>query len=1098
MTGSRTNAALRTFAPRLVLLAVALTLFVFLLVDSAVAAGPAPAWKLTAASHPTNLIPGSTGGGRNKVPQYDILATNVGAAPTSGAIVVTVVLPAGLTPITAEGADYAFEHGFPCSVDAQTVTCTDENPLGPGKWLQVVVGLEVVPGASGSLLSRASVSGGGAAPASTVATTTVSAAPATFDFLPGAAGLSAAVIGSEGDPATQAGSHPYQLTADLGFPSTGTGEGEGAVGNALTAAGHLRDLTLDLPRGVIFNPNASPVLCTETQLESEGCPDASQVGTVTVMTVTGTSVAPSTSPLYNMVPPIGAPAVLGFDALGLGIFVHPVGGVRTGRDYGLSATSHEILARSLNPVLGAQVQLWGDPSSSSHDELRGKCVFGGSSCPVVAATTPLLTMPSACSSSLMVGASADSWEEPGRVVGRSAELEGPVGEAVRVSGCQLLRFGPTIAIQPEVGSAETPTGLHVDLHVPQTEGLNTLATANLEDAKVTLPAGFAVSPSAANGLGACTEAQIELHGPEPARCPDDAKIGSVEVDTPLLDHPLPGAVYVAKPHENPFGSLLAIYIAVDDPQSGVVIKLAGHVEADPVTGQLTTSFDENPELPFEDFKLDFFGGPRAALRTPSTCGAYRSEGEFAPWSGTPPVHTGDSFTISRGANGMPCASSESAEPNAPIFEAGTATPLAAAFSPFVMHLSRADGTQRLKALNLTLPPGLTGKLAGIPYCPDATINAAGSRSGRAEQASPSCPPASEVGTVTVGAGPGPQPYYVTGRAYLGGPYKGAPYSLAIITPAVAGPYDLGTVVVRAGLYVNQRTAQISVRSDEIPHILAGIPLDIRSIAVSIDRSQFTLNPTNCEAMALTGEAISLSGQAAPLHNRFQVGGCKGLDFRPRLALRVFGKTNRNAKPRFRAVLQASLGEANIKRAQVNLPHSEFLEQGHIKTVCTRVQYALGDGNGSACPKGSIYGYARAWTPLLDRPLQGPVYLRSSSHELPDLVAALNGQVQITLVGKVDSGPNKGIRNTFEVVPDAPVSKFILTMKGGKKGLLVNSENLCRKHAKARAIVRLTGQNGAVEHWKPKVRNSCGKSHRAHRPAGTQKRRNRIFSSGHRQ
>jgi hypothetical protein len=378
-----------------------------------------------------------------------------------------------------------------------------------------------------------------------------------------------------------------------------------------------------------------------------------------------------------------------------------------------------------------------------------------------------------------------------------------------------------------------------------------------------------------------------------------------------------------------------------------------------------------------------------------------------------------------------------------------------------------------------LPPGLVGKLAGIPYCPQSAIVQAEGRShpgdGAVEQASPSCPAASRVGSVRVGAGVGPSPFFVPGNVYLAGPYKGAPLSLAIVTPAVAGPFDLGVVVVRAALVVNPETTQITARSDPLPTILQGIPLDVRSVALKMDRQGFTLNPTNCSAMTLSGTATSTGGQGAALASPFQVGGCKGLDFAPKLSLRVFGKTNRNAKPRLRAVLEMKRGEANIRRAQVNLPHSEFLEQGHLKDICTRVQFNAGGGHGEQCPKSSIYGQAKAITPLLDQPLSGNVYLRSSSHKLPDLVAALNGQIDVELDGKTDSGPNQGLRNTFEVVPDAPVSKFILELKGGKKGLLVNSENLCAPGAKTTAIAHFVGQNGKVSNFKPKVANQCAKA-----------------------
>ncbi len=539
----------------------------------------------------------------------------------------------------------------------------------------------------------------------------------------------------------------------------------------------------------------------------------------------------------------------------------------------------------------------------------------------------------------------------------------------------------------------------------------------------------------------------------------------------MLDHPVPGAVYVAQPYQNPFNELLGVYVVIDDPADGIVAKLAGRTKIiNKDTGQLQTTFTKSPELPFEHFKVSLSGGPRAALRTPATCGTFTTTSLETPWSGTAPVPTADSFAISQGANGRPCATSESQLPNSPGFEAGTATPIAGAFSPFLGRLQRADGTQQLKGLNLTLPPGLSGKLAGIPSCSAASIDAAAAKTGVQEQQSPSCRAASQVGEVLVGAGAGPQPYYTSGKIYLAGPYNGGPVSAAIVTPAVAGPFDLGTVVTRAALYVNPVTAQITVKSDPIPRQLQGIPLDVRDVQVKMSRPNFTLNPTSCDPMGISGEAISVFDQIAPLFQRFQVGGCKGLDYGPKLALSLKGATKRGGHPKLRAVLTAKFGEANTARASVALPKSEFLENAHIQTVCTRVQFAAEN-----CPAKSIYGHATATTPLLDEPLEGPVYLRSSSHKLPDMVAALKGPasrpIKVELDGRIDS-VNGGIRSTFDLVPDQPVTKFVLSMQGGKKGLLVNSRNLCA--GTNRAAAKFNGQNGKVHDFNPVLKNDCKK------------------------
>lgn len=633
-------------------------------------------------------------------------------------------------------------------------------------------------------------------------------------------------------------------------------------------------------------------------------------------------------------------------------------------------------------------------------------------------------------------------------------------------------------MRPTSEVADSPTGLHVDLRVPQNEDPEGLATADLREAVVKLPVGFTLNPSSANGLAACTPAQFGLTTPlgvapihttaAPASCPDGAKIGTVEIDSPLLDHTLPGGVYVAEPYQNPFGSLLAIYIAVADPESGVVVKLAGHVEIGP-NGQLTTTFAENPQLPFNSFKLDFFGGDLAALKTPEVCGDYGTTALLTPWSAPesgPPVSLAETHSVHLAADDGACPTAASRQPSAARFEAGSEAPLAGAFSPFVVRLSRADGSQRFSSLTVMPPPGLLGRLTGIPYCPDASLAAAAAKSGTAEREAPSCPQASEVGSVVVGAGAGAKPYYASGKAYLAGPYKGAPLSLAVVTPAVAGPYDLGDVVVRAALEVDPTTAQITVKSDPIPTELKGIPLDVRSIAVKMDRPRFTINPTNCEEMAVGGSFTTVQGVSVPLSNRFQVGGCRELGFRPRLSLRLGGATKRDRHPSVIAVLRPRAGDANVGRTAVSLPPTQQIDNASIQNPCTRVQFEA-----DACPKGSILGFAKAVSPLLDQPLKGPVYFRSNGGErlLPDLVADLHGQINIVLIGEVSAVRGR-IRTVFATVPDAPVSRFELRISGGKRGWLVNNENLCKRPQ--RAIVKMRSQSGRRLSYMPTVATAC--------------------------
>jgi hypothetical protein len=885
-------------------------------------------------------------------------------------------------------------------------------------------------------------------------------------------------LGSGEEPDTQAGSHPDELIVKIVAPTTKVEITE-PKGGGVSSTGTIKDLLNELPPGLIGNPTAVPA-CPVREAEQLTCTGNAQVGKIEALFNEKTDAEAEVAPLYNVIPPQGKAAQFaGFINASTDAFIDS--GVRTGEDYGITSGGFNISGRT--NVFGITVRLWGVPADSTHDAERvcpipgepGQTVNG---CASTAEKLPFLRNPTSCGGPLTVRALVDAYQSPAEFAEAQATLPA-------ISGCALLEFQPTVEVRPTTETTESPTGLHVDLHIPQNEDPDGLATPDLEEAVVKLPPGLTVNPSSANGLQGCTPSQIGLTTAvgitpihttaAPAECPDGAKLGTVEIDTPLLDHPLPGSVYLAAPFDNPFGSLLAIYVAVNDPISGVVVKLAGHVEIG-AEGQLTTTFADNPQLPFEDFKLDFFGGDLAPLKTPALCGTYTTGSSLTPWSAPasgPPATPSDARPISRVASGGGCPTSAAAQPNAPTFEAGSESPIAGAFSPFVLHLSRQDGSQQFSSLSVNMPPGLLARLAGIPYCSDAALAAVG-RTGAEERQSSSCPEASRVGSVVVGAGAGPKPVFVTGQVYLAGPYKGAPLSLAIITPAIAGPFDLGTVVVRSALEVDPLTAKVTVKSDPLPTELKNIPLDVRSIAVKIDRSSFTLNPTNCEASAVGGSVTSTVGQTATVGNRFQVSGCKQLKFKPKLQINLKGSTKHAGHPALKAVLTypKAGAYANVARAQVNLPHSEFIDQSNLNKTCTKPVLLAG-----ACPKTSIYGKARAWTPLLEKPLEGPVYLVGGfGYKLPALVAELNGQIRVLLAGKVDSGPNHGIRNTFEAVPDAPVEKFVLELKGGPKySLLENSENICRKAQKA--SVRFVAQNGKVEQFQQTIGNDCKAGHK---------------------
>jgi hypothetical protein len=781
-------------------------------------------------------------------------------------------------------------------------------------------------------------------------------------------------------------------------------------------------------------------------------------------------------PLYDISPPLDTIARLGFSLVGYNSLSDA--SLRAGSDYGVNLA--DITIPTGLGLRNISVTIWGAPSAASHDaervcvEPNGKLIFG---CSSDAAPASFLTLPVSCTGPLLTTVKVSSLQEPTVVREASVPSLDEHGQPGGMVGCEAPPFEPTLTARPETTTAGSPTGLHVHLHIPQHEEPDGIASASQRDTAIILPAGLTLNPSAAAGLGACTSAQADLHGPGPIGCPADSQVGTVTARTPAVDHPLHGSLYLAKQGENPFGGLLALYLAIEDPLTGVIVKLPGNVQADPATGRLTTTFSDLPQLPIEDVDVALSGGPRASLTTPPTCGTYTTSAQLTPWTSpaSPTVTRSDSFPITRPPAGGACPTRDSQLPNAPSFEAGTQNPLAASYSPFLFRVSREPGSQPLGRIDAVLPPGLSGRLTGLEQCSDAEIRAATARAGAGEgaleQAHPSCPPGSQVGTATIGAGSG-APFNVTGRAYLAGPYEGAPVSLAFITPAVAGPFDLGVVLVRAPLYIDEATAQITVRSDPLPQILDGIRLDIRRIVVNADRSQFSLNPTSCDPMAVQGQATSAFGQIVPLSSPFQVGGCRGLAYRPKLTLRLRGSAKRTANPALSATLTGKPGEANTAFAQVKLPKAAFLDNAHIGTICTRVQFGAGPGNGAECPVASVYGRAEAITPLLGYPLKGTVFLRASNHPLPDLVVAFTGPsyqpIHFDLVGRTDS-VHGALRNTFEAAPDVPVSKFRLELFGGKRGLVEMSSGFC---AHPDASIRLRAHDNATYETKPKVKANC--------------------------
>ena len=867
-----------------------------------------------------------------------------------------------------------------------------------------------------------------------------------------------------------------------------------------TPVGELKTVRVDLPVGLSVNPGATVRCKLATFEEKEGaskCPKGSEVGKseVTVSLPPLGTPAPPTAPLtevpvYNVEPKPGEAARFGLELAGNKVYLE--GDVDWSGDYHEGFTIH--VPPALPEALGGLFELLGGEKGLI---LKNRLVFDGRS---GEGDETFLTTPTTC----FGPAYADDWvpgEQPGGPSGHiystflradsvgdpdpnfpngSSFFESPIpprsdteGPGTEPIECDTIPYEPTIGVDPGTAQTDSPAAADVAIEVPHLlRKENEQDSSHTKDATVTLPVGMGINPSAANGLQVCTDAQFGKGTTNPVACPPQSVIGRAKIESePLKDitNPQPeealeGNVYVGKQlsRDPTSGNEYRIFIEAKSDRYGISVRLVGNVRADPQTGQLATTIAEAPQVPFTSFDLSFKGGATAVLSSPPTCGPNQTTAAMTPWSGNAPAHPSDSFAMTSAPGGGKCAKTMAERPFAPAFADGPASPKAGAFSPVSVHISRPDGQQELKGTDIILPPGMTGKLRGIPYCPEPALAAASTKAGEEEKASSSCPTASQVGTATVAAGTGPAPYKIAGKVFLSGPYHGAPLSLAVVTPATAGPFDLGTVVVRVALFVDPETAQIRAVSDPIPHVYGGTLLNVRSVDLTLDKPNFTLNPTSCDPLATSG-ALAGGGadpnnpgafSAAPISVPFQTTDCGALKFRPKLFTKLIGgrkAMRRSGHPAFRAVLMAREGDANISRAALTLPHSQFLDQGHIGTVCTRVQLAA-----AQCPARSVYGFARAQSPLLDDELAGPVYLVSSDHELPDLLADLHGQVDIRLRGVI-SATKARIKTVFASVPDVPVSKFVLNMKGGKKGLLENSRDLCT--GRNASFLNFKAQNG---------------------------------------
>ncbi|MGN6188597.1 MAG: hypothetical protein ACTHOE_06840, partial [Conexibacter sp.] len=775
------------------------------------AAGPALQLRVTA---PDTLAPGDP-------IQIQAVVTNVGDQPLSGQVTLTDTFPDGVLATTADFAPQ-FPDAGTCDIVGQTTTCRlNADGVQPGGQVRFTFMSPVDPGVSGTLVNSVEASDGGTVGTVTSQQTILVAPPQPFAVRT----FQVRASDAAGAPDQQAGGHPAELTTTLGVP---TMAGVLAVFPVTAAVEQFKDVVVHVPPGVVGIPTAVP-RCTEQQFsdistfghgEIPQCPQESQVGIVTIL-------AGDQVPLYNLVPPRGTPAAFGFEYQSATVVL--VAKLRPS-DNGIDIVAHD--ASTSVPLPSVNVTFWGVPAESTHDYLRHFCLDGyagnnGNVCPSTAPRTAFLRLPTSCPpDALEWSVDMNSYVHPDVFVHASTATPA-------ITGCDLDPFEPSFTLVPSSAVPYAPTGLDVDLSLPQPLSPTALAEADLRAATVTLPEGMTINPSSANGLAACGDAELRRGLEGPSTCPDASKIGTVALSTPLLDHDVGGAIFLrSQASDDPAsGNLFRIALEIRSDDDGIDIKLPGSIVANPATGQLTAVFGDLPQLPFDAMHLHFKTGPRAPLITPRSCGAHPTDVELTSWGGAV-VGTHVDVALSGDGRGGPCP----AETFTPRLRAGSENPVAGTSSPFNLSLSRDDRDQLLRSLTVRTPTGVLGRLKAAEQCTNAAA-AAGT-----------CPRSSQIGTATVGVGAGPEPFFVRdGRVFLTGPYAGAPFGLAVVVRALAGPFDLGTVVVRAAIHIDPRTAALRVVSDPLPAIVAGVPLNLRAVRLSIDKPGFMTTPTSCAA-----------------------------------------------------------------------------------------------------------------------------------------------------------------------------------------------------------------------------------------------------------
>ncbi|MCW3032325.1 MAG: hypothetical protein JWM60_670 [Solirubrobacterales bacterium] len=1072
---------------------------------------PAPHWKLESRAAPTHLpLEGEelTGEGASGIKGEGMIvatATNLGDASVHGKagtpVVVTDNLPAGVeavkaTGLTGEGVPG--RHGLrleeSCPVSATSVTCSFEVDLPPFEHVEIRILVKVKTSTPSEPLNELSVSGGETAPASLPRKVQIGGGPTGF----GLENIEVTPENEDGSTDTRAGSHPFQLTTTFDLNENfGIDDQLPPPRSPIPTAPALqKEIVTKLPPGLLGNPLAVPQ-CSGTEFGAldektiNSCPNDTAIG-VAVVSFNDPILYGFQQwavPIFNLEPAAGSPARFGFEIVHVPVVLDAH--VRTGEDYGVTVTVQNT--SQAVQVLGANVTIWGVPGSPLHDESRGwDCIGSGHyaegftpphTCPKGGLPqTPYLFLPTSCPTARQATVvSGRAW---------SGETLSGESEFPALSGCGELPFSPSVSVRPDEAAASTPTGLNVEVNLPQETTLSPdgLAESDLKATTLTLPEGLQASAGAANGLETCSVEAVGFSEPggalgaaleaqqftgAPASCPNAAKIGTVSIKTPVLAKELVGGVYLGAQNTNPFASPLVLYLAAEDEPaepsvSTVRLKVAGEVAIDPVTGRLTSTFKNTPQAPFERLRLHLFSGPRASQATPSRCGSYVADGTFAPWSEGAAVHAGsqpgEGFQITSGPGGSPCPGATL--PLSPGLQAGSTIPSAGAFSPFTLTIGRPDGQQELNALSVHLPPGIAAMLSKVTPCAEPPAGQEWH-----------CGPDSLIGKSTASSGLGAAPVTLAGQVYLTKGYNGAPFGLLDATLAQAGPFNLGWVYVRSRINVDPFTAAVTVSTDPGPHgdalptIIKGVPVQLKQINVTVDRPEFQFNPTSCLPKAITATLSGSEGATATVPSSYNVTGCASLPFKPTISVETESSYSRVDGLGMKVIVKSSKGQANIAKTKLVFPTSIPSRLTTIQKACPDTVFNVNPAN---CPEGSVIGAAIAHTPVLRSPLTGPAYLVShASASFPDAEFVLQGEgIKLVLDGKTDI--KKGITSsTFESVPDAPVETFEVNLPRGPHSAFSGFGDLC---AKAQELpTEFGGQNGAliVESTKAVVKGCKG-------------------------